>query len=316
MKLALAVVLVKHNAIAANRVLWMFALVLVANTSCVEIAQAQLSPSLQLGLDQQKPLSGIGKPNKNRTLSGTYATEPPVDDRPHRRGSAGTEVKPPPPEDRPPDRLPAGTDGKPPVDGRPPEREPAGTRGSCEKTDQPFTPLLPVSKSGFSGYTLTEHPTFWFYVPYKITSVTSGKFSLQDEEGNTFYRTSFKLPNTPGFVSVSVPTTEKPLEKNKTYNWKFTLSCASQDSEQPPQVWHMGTVQRVDMPALETQLKTANLEERTNLYIKNNIWYDASTDLAKVRESPQAWRNLLKAIGLEQLAQEPIVGSVDVMENK
>ena len=267
---------VQHGEIAAKLVLWTFALVLVEITSGFEIAQAQLRSSLQV-ISQQQPQPGTGRP------------EP---------------------------RVPAGTqaDDNPPVDGRPPEREPAGTRGSCEKTDQPFTPLLPVSKSGFSGYTLTEHPTFWFYVPYKTTSVTSGKFSIEDQEGNTYYRASVKLPNTPGFVSVSIPTTEKPLEKNKTYKWKFTLSCASQDSEQPPQVWHMGTVQRVDMPALETQLKTANLEERTNLYIKNNIWYDASIDLAKIHDSPQAWRNLLKAIGLEQLAQEPIVGSVDVME--
>jgi hypothetical protein len=195
--------------------------------------------------------------------------------------------------------------------GQPPERIPGGTRGPCEKTtNTPFTPLLPVNKSGFSGYTLTEHPHFWFYIPYKTDSVSSGKLSIEDQEGNTYYRAFVKLPNTPGFVSVSIPTTEKPLEKNKTYNWKFTLSCASQDSEQPPQVWHMGTVQRVEMPALESQLKTASLEERTNLYIKNNLWYDASIDLVKIHDSPQAWRNLLKAIGLEQLAQEPIVGSV------
>jgi len=204
---------------------------------------------------------------------------------------------------------------QPPVPpGLPPERRPGGTRGSCEDKYVPFTPLLPVSKSGFSGYTLTEHPGFWFYVPYKTSSISSGKFSIEDEEGNTFYRTSVKLPNTPGFVSVSIPNTEKSLEKNKTYKWKFTLSCASQDLEQPPQVWHMGTVQRIEMPALETQLKRANLEERINLYIKNNIWYDSSTDLAKIHDSPQAWRDLLKAMGLEQLAQEPIVGSVVFIE--
>lgn len=259
----------------ANCALWTFALVFVEISSDFEIAQAQLNSRVQVAFDSQEP--------------------PPVDPGPHRRGTAGT-------------------GNKPPVDGIPPERVPAGTRGSCEKTDQPFTPLLPVSKSGFSGYTLTEHPNFWFYIPYKTSSVSSGKLSIEDQEGNTYYRASVKLPNTPGFVSISIPTTEQPLEKNKTYNWKFTLSCASQDSEQPPQVWHMGTVQRVDMPALEIQLKTASLEERTNLYIKNNIWYDASIYLVKIHDSPQAWRNLLKAIGLEQLAQEPIVGSVVLME--
>ncbi len=61
----------------------------------------------------------------------------------------------------------ASEQSKPPVDGRPPELEPAGSRGGCEMTDMPFTPLLPVTNYEFSGYTLAEHPTFWFYVPYK-----------------------------------------------------------------------------------------------------------------------------------------------------
>src|SRR4028119_179247 len=185
------------------------ALALIEITSCLEIAQAQLSSSLQSVPDP--PL-------------------PPVNDRPKPRNSAGTGVSDPP---------------RPPVDDNPPEREPAGTRGPCENTTgTPFTPLLPVSKSGFSGYTLTEHPTFWFYIPYKTSSVSSGNFSIEDQQGNTLYRTSVRLPTTPGFVSVSIPTTEKPLEQNKQYRWTFTLSCASQETSEPPKVWHTGTVQR------------------------------------------------------------------------
>ena len=205
---------------------------------------------------------------------------------------------------------------KPPIPGRPPEREPAGTRGPCEETKTPFTPLLPVTstETKFSGFTLTGHPTFWFYVPYQASSVSSGKFSLEDRQGNPVYQTSFKLPNTPGFISVSIPATEKNLEKNKLYRWTFSLSCASIDSSEPPPVWHTGTVQRVDMPALKTQLKTATLEERINLYVKNKIWYDASTDLAKIHNSPQAWLNLLKATDLEQLNQAAIAGSVVPIE--
>ncbi len=261
------------------------ALALIEITSCLEIAQAQLSPSLQ----------GVSDP----------PGQPPVDGNPPKRVPAGTGVSDPP---------------RPPVDGNPPEpREPAGTRGSCENTTgTPFTPLLPVDKSGFSGYTLTEHPTFWFYIPYKTSSVSSGNFSIEDQQGNTLYQTSVRLPTTPGFVSVSIPTTEKPLEQNKQYRWTFTLSCASQETSEPPNqeiserpnVSHTGMVQRVDMPALESQLKTATLEERIKLYVENGIWYDAPTDLAKSKNFPQDWLNLLRAIGLEQLAQEPIAGEV------
>ncbi len=266
------------------------ALALIEITSCLEIAQAQLSPSLK----------GVSDP----------PGQPPVDGNPPKRVPAGTGVSDPP---------------RPPVDGNPPEREPAGTRGPCENTTgTPFTPLLPVSKSGFSGYTLTEHPTFWFYIPYKTSSVSSGKFSIEDQQGNPLYQTSVRLPNTPGIVSISIPITEKPLEKNKEYRWTFTLtlSCASQETSESanqetselPNVWHTGIVQRVDMPALESQLKTATLEERINLYVENGIWYDAPTDLAKSNERSQAWRNLLKSLGLEQLANEAIAGEVVPIE--
>jgi hypothetical protein len=233
-----------------------FAFLIFAITSCLDLAIAQLRPSVQADSKQQKP----------------------------------------------------------PVEGNPPEREQAGTRGPCEKTKIPFTPLLPTPTSGFSGLTLTGHPTFWFYIPYQTSSVSLGKFSLEDEENNTLYQTAFKLPKTPGFVSVSIPTTQKNLEKNKLYRWTFALYCASEDSSESPPVWHTGTVRRVDMPALETQLKTATLEERINLYVKNGIWYDVSTDLDKIHAVPKAWFNLLKAMDLEQLNREQIAGSVVPVE--
>lgn len=201
---------------------------------------------------------------------------------------------------------------KPPIPGRPPEREPAGTRGPCEETEASFTPLLPVSNTEdrFSGLTLSGHPTFWFYIPYKTSSVRAGKFALEDEQGNLVYRTFFKLPDTPGFVSVNLPATAKSLEKDRPYRWTFTLYCASLDRAEPPPVWHTGTVQRIDMPALESQLKTATLEKRIHLYTDQKIWYDASTNLGQIHNSPQAWLNLLKAMDLKQLERGEIAGSV------
>lgn len=208
-----------------------------------------------------------------------------------------------------PPNLPPGT-------GKPDDRSPGGTRGPCEDIKGvSFTPLLPVNKSGFSGYTLTGYPTFWFYVAYK-TKAMSGKFSLENSQNKQVYQTNFKLPQTPGFISVSLPTTEKPLEKNQAYTWKFTLNCPSSDPLDYPKVWHTGTVQRIELPVLENQLKTANLEERIKLYITNNIWYDAPTDVAKISPRSSAWLSLLKAIDLEQLEKEPIVGSVVFTENE
>jgi hypothetical protein len=213
-------------------------------------------------------------------------------------------------------KISADPPNLPPGTGKPDDRTPGGTRGPCEDiTGVSFTPLLPINKSGFSGYTMTGYPTFWFYVAYKSPGIT-GKFSLADAQNKQVYQTNLKLPQTPGFVSVSLPATEKSLEKNQAYRWNLTLNCPSSDPLDYPKVWHTGTVQRIDAPTLENQLKTAKLEERTKLYITNSIWYDAPTDVAKISEPSQTWLNLLKAMGLEQLEKEPIVGSIVPIERE
>ncbi|MBE9129247.1 MULTISPECIES: DUF928 domain-containing protein [unclassified Coleofasciculus] len=204
---------------------------------------------------------------------------------------------------------------KPPRSGSPDGREPGGTRGPCEDVGSPFTPLLPVTDSEFSGFTLTEYPTFWFYIPYQTSSVSSGKFTLEDREENLVYRLRFKLPETPGFVRVSLPTTEKALEKNKDYRWTLMLYCTSPGSSERDRVWHQGWVERLEMPELESLVQTAPLTQQLELYIENNIWYDASINLPQIRNSPTDWERLLRAIGLEELEQEAIAGDVEGMEN-
>ncbi|MEO8892581.1 MAG: DUF928 domain-containing protein [Coleofasciculaceae cyanobacterium] len=205
---------------------------------------------------------------------------------------------------------------KPPSRGTPDGREGSATRSPCEKTSTslPFTPLLPVFDDGFSGLTLKEHPTFWFFIPYKTDSVSSGKFVIRDQGSNTIYRTEFTLPKTPGFVSITIPNTEKPLENNKSYKWTLVLDCANQNSDQPPDVSHEGLVQKVDSPTLENQLKNANLTQRIKLYIDNKVLYDAANDLANIRDIPDTWLMFLKSIELEKLKQEVIAGEVIKIE--
>jgi hypothetical protein len=60
-------------------------------------------------------------------------------------------------------------------------------------------------------------------------------------------------------------------------------------------------------------LATAKPREYT-AYAAHNVWYDAVTNLAELRRAnpgdrvlAQEWTNLLKAVGLEELAQVAIV---------
>lgn len=199
---------------------------------------------------------------------------------------------------------------QPPVNSRPPDRKPSGTRGPCEDTaGLPFTPFLPPNSPDFLVSTITDRPTLWFYVPYSSKSVSYGTFSLEDVEGNRIYKMDFKLPETPGIVSVNLPQEQKPLEINKTYRWYFRLYCSSQNSSGSNSVFHQGLVKRVDRGNLDAQLQAATIENRAAIYITNQLWYDMP-DLAQIRSRPNDWANILKAMELEELKEEKIVGPV------
>jgi Domain of Unknown Function (DUF928) len=201
--------------------------------------------------------------------------------------------------------------------GRPGRRGGTGSRGDCPPVKVSLTALIPASNLGSS---VEAHPTLWFYVPYQSGEVASGEFSLQDEQNNDVYRTTFTVSETPGVVSFSLASAA-PLEINKKYQWYVKLYCTKQQSSAP--VFIRGWVERVALkPELERQLQTANTpRERIALYAQNGIWYSALTELAKLRlAEPQNatvnndWANLLRDVGLENIAEKSISGEVNLQQ--
>ncbi|OCQ91147.1 hypothetical protein BCD67_25450 [Oscillatoriales cyanobacterium USR001] len=193
------------------------------------------------------------------------------------------------------------------------DTEPGGGlgSGSCRKTDKPLKPLVPRKNP---VYTTEERPTFWFYIPYSAEEVTSGEFALVTEnELDDVYRTSFKLPKTPGIVSVSLPSSlASSFEVGKDYHWYFTLKCDSSEDSDEKVV--QGWVQRVPRTA-ETDRK---ISEATP-----DIWYDSVTFLGnRLRQSPKdqslkrQWTKLLESADLQSIAEEELVGPVQTETNK
>ncbi|WP_051470054.1 DUF928 domain-containing protein [Fischerella sp. PCC 9605] len=203
--------------------------------------------------------------------------------------------------------------------GRPTKRGGTGSRGKCPPVELLTTALIPAKNVALA---VEEHPTFWFFVPYKATDVSTGEFVLQDEANKDVYRTDFTLPKTPGIVGLSLPSTA-PLAIDKTYQWYFKLYCkdaidsASGNLSNP--VFVRGWVQRVALkPDLEYLLKSATTpRQRIAIYAENGIWYSALSELAKLRLSePQNptfnkdWAQLLQDVGLENLSTQPMIGKV------
>ncbi|WP_190640734.1 DUF928 domain-containing protein [Oculatella sp. FACHB-28] len=203
------------------------------------------------------------------------------------------------------------------VRGQVPGRRGGGARrGDCPAPSIELTALVPMTEvptetlpeTYVGGSTTVEYPTFWFYVPYLQTANLSAEFILQNDTGQDVYRiTSADLPafeHTPGIISISLPSTIAPLEIGRVYQWYFKLNCGT---EAPMYV--QGGIERIPLdPDLAYQLAHASPQERVNLYLENDIWYDAITMLAQLHRInssnttiESAWINLLQSIGLENI---------------
>jgi Domain of Unknown Function (DUF928) len=191
-----------------------------------------------------------------------------------------------------------------------------GRRDGCPNLKPSITALVPGDQNNnksFLGKTISEYPTFWVYLP-ALPKAVFGEFVFQDEQGNDIWRSAIALPQKPGTFPISLPT--KPqyaLKLNSKYHWYFKLYC-SQPQNSSEYLYVDAWVQRVvATPKLQQQLNIAKPREYI-AYTDNHIWYDAVTNLANLRQKnlgdrtlTQDWTNLLKTVGLEELANAPII---------
>lgn len=199
---------------------------------------------------------------------------------------------------------------KPPNNGAPGNRKGGGTRSGCPG-DKSLTGLIPLTNL---GWTIAEHPTFWFYVPYQVKSPRLLEFVLRDDLENPLYKTTFQFIGKPGIVSLQLPETALPLEIGKNYRVSFTFFCdpANHSEMNTVTFW----VKRVFVsPELKNQLTVATPKDQIVIYAQNGLWYDLLTALAKLRltssdASLEAdWNDLLKhpVVHLDDLVSVPLV---------
>lgn len=197
--------------------------------------------------------------------------------------------------------------------GAPGEREAAATRdSSCPNAEgkPPLTALIPATNVGL---TVSDRPTFWFYVPYPPTLQRPVEFVLYGKNNDEVYKTSFQLQNTPGIVSLSLPETVPPLESGKKYRWRFSFLCNLANRAETRFV--EGWVQRdTPSPALQRQLEATSMRDRIALYAANGFWYDTLSAIAQlIRNSPPDatlpanWASVLQSVGLGNITSAPIV---------
>lgn len=204
-------------------------------------------------------------------------------------------------------------------DTSPPEGDAPQSRGDCIVKQPPMIRL--VGRESLH-LTVSSYPTFWVYVPYTAEEAPSGEFSLEDRAGTeVIWETEFQLPNTPGVVSITLPSDEPGLEIDTTYRWYFKLKCPTTNgsNQNTSPAFVTGLVQRDLRSNIESQLNNVSTPslERVEIYAENKIWYETINELANLRLRDrenslfeEEWVNLLNSQGLGQIAEEPIVGNV------
>lgn len=137
------------------------------------------------------------------------------------------------------------------------------------------------------GLTITEQPTFWFYVPYVAQPTEDpeqkrvAQFVLLDEQARPVWHelVAFELLNHPRLVEYPLP---YPLALETLYQWSFSVICDAEKRSRNPAV--RGWVQRVEPPAeLPPTLNDAPPFGAYQAYISQGIWFEAMTALATTR---------------------------------
>ncbi len=196
----------------------------------------------------------------------------------------------------------------------PGRREPGAGRGCGLSVPKiPLTALIPETNLGL---TIAAHPTLFFHIPQ--ASTTAARFVLIDEANqNRLYKTTLKIPSSASIISLRPPT-DKGLEIGKDYHWYFHIICSAEELGQDlGDIYVDGWVRRIEpTPTLVSQLEKASPSRRVALYQTHDLWYDALTTLAEQRrlhpgDSALAaeWENFLRSVGLDKIAQEPIIPS-------
>lgn len=173
------------------------------------------------------------------------------------------------------------------------------SRGSCS-SDQ-LTALLPDSDYGLTSKT---HP--------EILVVTSANmprqalFSIQSAN-DYYYETYIELPDTPGIISVALPSDAPVLAANELYQWSLILMCNNQLRPDSPAVQGWIEIQptnSINPPSVEQAIE----------YRDAHLWYDMISLLADLRvKEPtdqtvyEAWQAVLAGIDLASAVDEPII---------
>ncbi|MDX2097665.1 MAG: DUF928 domain-containing protein [Leptolyngbyaceae cyanobacterium bins.59] len=197
--------------------------------------------------------------------------------------------------------------------GLPGRREPAGSRDTLVCVAPKAKPLIALVPEQNRQITVSDYPTFFFYVPETIAK--TAEFALADENYDVIYSTTLKLTGKPGVISVSLPKGTKlpPLQVGKVYIWDFALKC--NPGKPNGDLYVRGLISRVPFAdELRKQLNQSDATKHPEIYAGAGMWPETLASLSTLRRSDprnptlqKNWADLLESVNMADYSKEPLI---------
>jgi len=191
-------------------------------------------------------------------------------------------------------------------------QEGGAKRDRCPTVKNPLMAISPIDLSGnlVVTRTISDRPTFWFYVPYSPNARRRAEFVIIDEKEEDFYAATFLLDRQPGIASLQLPLTARPLKDGKKYQWVFSVICNPINRSGDATV--NGWIEKAPVSAsLNIKLQTATAKDLITIYTDLGLWKDTLTALANFgKENPEnidfqsSWIALQNQFGLKNFSSK------------
>lgn len=159
------------------------------------------------------------------------------------------------------------------------------------------------------GLTTTERPTFWVYIPE--TSARQAILSVKQEGNSPHWQQTIDLQGKAGIIGIKLADDAPALELGKNYQWATILVCGDRPSPNDPVT--VSWIKRIEPSQANAAGESTAGLERAATYARQGFWYDALNILIAEKSSSADWQDLwtkyLQSGGLENIANESIIGS-------